>query len=791
MTKLLVKFFKDNVLYLKNGEVWAYYKVPSEHVSMIAGVKKEKDKEKKNHFFEELAQFGKIDIKMIPRDMTLPERFSSFSESFLESSKETALHYVDKTIEYLKQDLGQAYVYDWLIGVQLSFPVNVLDFKGAFKNQLNLFSKGLFNAFGYEVEVPEDWFTQYEDLESNLYQKILLLNGSRVSQDEMYYLNRLNYIRGMEHTVESESMNVSVDNIMDSVIDVGTTAGLVKLSSYEGKSVCAFIPLSETVTDLSYTHMSETLQMLPFPVELHYQLEYKKVTGFGGIKKRSEDSELRLNNIVEEMLDSGNTVTKKWKDNHTVLKNLKENIERDAIFVEWTATVVVFAEDEKEVLSRVDMLISTMKKNGMDFVRAQFDQEYLFSKCLMGNHSVSDKNWVQTSTLKAFCENLVMVNHRVGNRTGWYIGRVDERYEPSKSRETALDNSNNLVLYSMLVANKDVAGSMTDSPHIAITGETGKGKSYLMKLLHFYVSFMARTLMFDPKGEIRRWYSKVVEDEATRRDYPLLVKHIESFNFVTLDVANVDNHGVLDPIIFLPKEKAREIAEAIFREVYNFDNRDEVELFLLRAIDEVIQERQDDFEVGLMSVLDRMRASTNELVRNAGELIYAKVDNSILMLAFSDGKRQGLDLDREHTILEIAGLNLPKATDSPEHYTSIQKQSLCLMFCIGRYCELFGSRDNEEETVSFYDEIWQLMSSKVGAEIFKSLKRIGRSYNNMLVYGTQSVIDVTSEDDHGNFGTLFAFDEPKERAEILKHLGAGINQNIASGIWYDHSFCYT
>lgn len=48
------------------------------------------------------------------------------------------------------------------------------------------------------------------------------------------------------------------------------------------------------------------------------------------------------------------------------------------------------------------------------------------------------------------------------------------------------------------------------------------------------------------------------------------------------------------------------------------------------------------------------------------------------------------------------------------------------------------------------------------------MRRIGRSYNNAEFFISQSTKDALHEDDTGNFGVAFAFDEPNEREEVLK-----------------------
>lgn len=71
------------------------------------------------------------------------------------------------------------------------------------------------------------------------------------------------------------------------------------------------------------------------------------------------------------------------------------------------------------------------------------------------------------------------------------------------------------------------------------------------------------------------------------------------------------------------------------------------------------------------------------------------------------------------------------------------------MIPLGKFCEKFGSLDDEQETVEVFEEAWIFNTSSVGKKILNAIKRVGRSQNNMLIYSTQSVSDVAAEDDHG------------------------------------------
>ncbi|MEX1447868.1 ATP-binding protein, partial [Enterococcus sp. C76] len=62
-----------------------------------------------------------------------------------------------------------------------------------------------------------------------------------------------------------------------------------------------------------------------------------------------------------------------------------------------------------------------------------------------------------------------------------------------------------------------------------------------------------------------------------------------------------------------------------------------------------------------------------------------------------------------------------------------------------------------------------------GQSIIKSMKRVGRSYNNFLVLITQSVSDIEDDGDDTGFGMTFCFDEMNNREGILEYLNLPVN----------------
>lgn len=129
-----------------------------------------------------------------------------------------------------------------------------------------------------------------------------------------------------------------------------------------------------------------------------------------------------------------------------------------------------------------------------------------------------------------------------------------------------------------------------------------------------------------------------------------------------------------------------------------------------------------------------------------------------------------MNLGNRVSIIEVENLDLPDAKDSYETYTSSQLKSNAIMLALGKYCELFGKQDKDEKTIEFIDEAWMITSSQQGKKVEKSMRRVGRSYNNALYFISQSTKDALREEDNetNNFGVSFAFDEPSERETILK-----------------------
>lgn len=768
------KMFRKNMVFTKKGEVWAYYAIDAVSINQNNVEELEKYKFAWRNLFMELRKYENFHLQLYPKRFELEKRLEMLEEDFDEEIKAMATYYNDELKNILGEEFGEIMEDKYILGVCLKKQLYLenASFKELLKDGFGGVTKQFINLVKGEIEFTKNEIEQYEFLECELASLVSGVGGFALPKKELVYIARLNFTRGILHDVAEESEREGFMNLTNTLIDP-TEKGFLKLENENGSSYMAFVVMNDFPLNMRCNNLFLVLQKLPFFVEAHIKGQYvemkKAKFKTGLISRRFAESQRETNEVGENSTD-------RVKQGRYMMDRLSNELDQDIPLIGWLGTLVVTGKTKEECQRNASYLIRFMKKRKVECVRPMADQLQLFYKFLHGSNMSLGSNWIQSTTPKVFGELGFSINAKLGNNVGFYIGRIDETIRVD-SFEKAINASKKLFLFHPFIANKGIKGAKTDSPHVAITGETGKGKSFLVKLLFFYLTFLkTKVLYIDPKSELRKWFMKTCENEEIKRKYPWFVQYLKSFNYVTLEKENPNNWGVLDPITYLQGADAKDTAQGVIESIYNMDDKDEVKTAVLKEIDKAIEERQLGEKIGLLHVIERLRNYDDVKIKNAGELLVQLTQNSVLQLVFSHGQNRGLDLDAKVNILEVAGLDLPKEKDDPRYYTDAEKKSLCLMVSLAKFCEKFGSKNPNEETVEIMDEAWMLSSSKLGKKIIKSMRRIGRSFNNALFFVTQSVSDIQSEDDHGNFGVVFAFDEPTEREEILKHLGLEVNK---------------
>ncbi|RRG18397.1 DUF87 domain-containing protein [Weissella viridescens] len=698
--------------------------------------------------------------------------------------KDVATYYAQKQIDLLNKEFGTITESYYVIGVKLKSSHYDGTIRSSVTNIMNDFIQSIAPQLGYDVVIEDTFFNNYRDVSDEIENSLASVSGSAMTEDELAYYIRYNFLRGIKHSVIDESTDHFLENLLDGSLNA-KQRGMIHLKNQNGDGYIALLPISETPTDLTNSHFFEIAQSKKFPVELHMKVIAEKKTGFGkNLKSRLGALDKEIGSEDKDAYQSGQyDDSDKRKTTRYLLKQVRNGLDKDNEYFRWLGVYVIYADEMKELRRRTKSLQETMRRRKVALSSASAQQIDLFYRLLPGYSLEGEQRWLQYSSQDGLAQNLFGISHQLGNNTGFVIGRVSNTTK-SQSIKKSVYSSKNLIFFNPLVTNQGVIGSVTDSPHITVTGQTGKGKSFLVKLIMMYLSMMdAKLLYVDPKQEIKRWFNRATDDPGFRKKYPELIKLINQFHFTTLDQANSENWGALDPIVFLAglsdrtesmepdTDPAYDVAVAMFHQVYEI--RDPLQKAELdQAIKDVIKRKWSGERVGMLTVLDQMEInSEKDDYIDLARAIRKTVTGGILRLSFSDGTNDSVSFDTRINILEVAGLDLPNEKQDPSTYTAIQRTSLATMFALGKFADKFGRENPDEYTFEIIDEAWIFQTSSTGRAILKSIKRVGRSFNNALIYATQSINDISSEDDHGQVGVVFAFNESSETNDILEYVG--------------------
>lgn len=782
----------QNLALRKDKVVVAYYRIPNTPITITDSDKKDSHKAKVAQVIKKLAKYKNFDISLIPKDYLLGEKMSDFEADLADDVKELGLETLDFTVDTLTHEMEIPYQFDWLIGVDLGKGQYNANIKEFIYNQFESIASNFASLAGYEVEVDEDWYKEHSEEELLVYSLLSTLKAKRLTDVDLFYYQRMQFLRYVPHTKSEVIANRNMLNVTDTLIK-SLEGGFLKLESAYGSSFVSVLPVGRFSTIFNGFHLGELVQRMSFPVELRFQAEFIDKTKLGGTMGRSNT---RYDQIMKEAYNTNTVQQDDILMGAYSLKDLMKKVGNKEEIIEYGCYLVVAGSSLNQLKQRRYAILSYFDDMKVNVYEASHDTPYLFQALLYGQDlQKTTRKWNHLVTARGFSELMLFTNTQSGNRIGWYIGRVDNRLTAWDSIDEAIMGSKNLVLFNATVANKeDVAGKVTKNPHVIITGATGQGKSYLAQMIFLHTAQQnVRVLYIDPKRELRQHYLKVVSDPEYARKFPLRKKQIEETNFVTLDSSVKENHGVLDPIVILDKEGASSTAKNML--LYLLKNATEIKLdqttALTEAISQVIAKREAGEVVGFNQVIEALIDSESDEVQSVGRYFKAIIQNSILELAFSEGDVAGLSYEERVTVLEVADLSLPK--DGSDHISDHESNSIALMFALGAFCKHFGER-SDDETVEIFDEAWVLMQSSEGKAVIKSMRRVGRSKYNVLMLVSQSVHDAENDDDTTGFGTIFSFYEKSEREDILKHVGLEVTpknlewiDNMISGqcLYYD------
>ncbi|PAK79997.1 hypothetical protein B8W83_08645, partial [Leuconostoc mesenteroides] len=427
-----------------------------------------------------------------------------------------------------------------------------------------------------------------------------------------------NFIQGQLHDFRKVGQERDIFKLSDTVIDDGAVSGYVKLVNDDNVRYVAKLVLSTTPENITGFHLFRLVQNMSYPIDINLKAHYYKSEGIYGLATRASQSLKTASNNVEERYQAEGFSSSKDDKTIEIAEVLNDHISEKKNFFSTLITFTVSAEDIETLHDRVANLIESFRSIDVNIVKPIGEQKRLFYYDLMGSDVSQKRYWVQLLTSEGIGELLFAVNQQVGSNIGFYIGRGAPK-TVANSTQDALDSSKRLVFFNPLITNEILDGSTsTTSPNIMITGKTGRGKSYLTKIILKIIQLSnAKAIYFDPKQEMRYWYSAVLNDQTFKEDYPDEYTLLNNVRFVTLDVSDKTNYGVLDPFIVIDvrhtmgqtqsgEESLKATVQEIFKQIYRDYGSLIAETELDLAINKIIQKRQSGETVGMLDVIEEL-----------------------------------------------------------------------------------------------------------------------------------------------------------------------------------------
>ena len=760
--------FHGNLMLRSNLDVYAMYEIPETIVNTVDITLKNEFKELVSDTLSDLEIFGGFEVSTIPFSTEATHNYKFLEQDLAEDTKPVGLYLMKRQAEELKKQIGETSQDRFFLTIPLRNNHVSLDFKDGLKTAITDFSNRVMATIGSDVTFDEDWYERFEELNHEIYQTLLPLNGYMPKQDQTIFVNNNHYLRGM--SVDRELEIIQIENNIDNFGSAGVSFenyGILTLSDGAQTTYLAILPIAIPPSNLSYNHFIERRRLLGFDTEVQTKAIFAKKNGFNSMQQRANRAKQKHKKTNEDIAMRNGIVRDEIGQAEALSEDLVKKSNRGETIISYLQSMFVYDDDYDRLQEKIKIVMRNFKKANIELARAKDDQIYLFYKHRLTEPLFeNERRYLQTTTMAGFAESLFFTGQKVGSDVGLYMGRVDSRYDRwSGGYKEALQNSRNLVYYNLLQANKlDVEGKISFDGLVKVTGQMGMGKSFFVKQMFVMNSILkTKLLYFDPKAEVRKQFMKVLHDYESQGIYPEICDYIKQINFVTVDARNSENHGVLDPLVFLTGQEAKNLIISMIGEFYDLKQNEQFEKELLQMIEKYLVLRENGEKVGTKNIMEALTKSDTDRVRITAELLLEKMSNSTLSLCFSDGQNKAISMSKRISIIEVTGLELPTSETS---ITENQRQSLVALYALGQFCYKFGS-ESKKESITFIDEAWFFNITDVGREIIMKIRRTGRSFNNFLVFVSQSHKDSNSELDDTGFGTLFSFNSPTETDLIL------------------------
>ncbi|HFE9852942.1 TPA: ATP-binding protein, partial [Enterococcus faecalis] len=539
--ELPYKKHQDNLLLTRTNEVWAFYKVYPTNVSRHNPQKRQEVNQDTARLSKALAPYKDFMYSGLPRNLDMHSKVKELKPMFAPGEEKLAEHYLDNSITLLEKDNGLIYERGYLVEVKISSNRETTSLKSAFKAALKQVAVGVMGLLGFELESTQSYFDDVRQAEEDLFTTMRLHGGQRLTHEELLYHTRSPFIRNQPHKVQEEVLFYDVQEAGQALVDSSeflkengeTVTGVLKLSSETGTSYVKILPIYDLPDHGAGLDLHRFAEEQGFPVEFLSKIQTSdpKMVGlklhFNEGKLKEQESHAAYH---QEEVGKKNLILR------FLSKYLRDEMDDEEPLFKHLDCLVVYGRTVEQILERAKGLQKLLQgKVGVSL--ATKDQMRLFYQLLPGV-PLTEKSWISSSNAEALGEYAFATAEYIGMRSGFYIGRIDTVGESLKGQtvQELVEYSSRYVFLNPLAIAEGIAGALYDTPHIAITGKSGKGKTFLAGIIFLYSSlFDVQCLFVDPKAEKRQAFEAVLKDPYYQQTYPWFCDYLRRIHYVTLD----------------------------------------------------------------------------------------------------------------------------------------------------------------------------------------------------------------------------------------------------------------
>ena len=740
-----IKYIDNNLVWNKDNEVFAYYELIPYNYSFLSA---EQKFIVHDSFRQLIAQSreGKIHALQIATESSVRSIQEQSKRLVTGRLRDVAIQKIDEQTEALVSMIGDNQVdYRFFIGFKLIVTEEKVSLESmkksaflTFKEFLNEVNHTLMNDF---ISMPDDEINRYMKMEKLLENKISRrFKFRRLDKNDFGYLIEHIYGRDgvayedYEYSLPKKKLKKATlikqyDLIRPTRCLIEESQRYIRLEHEDSESFVSYFTVNAIVSELDFPS-SEIFyfqqQQFTFPVDTSMNVE---IVGNRKALSTVRNKKKELKDLDNHAYQSGSETSSNVVDALDSVDELETDLDQSKESMYKLSYVIrVSAPDLDELKRRCDEVKDFYDDLNVKLVRPAGDMLGLHSEFLPASKRYIN-DYVQYVKSDFLAGLGFGATQQLGENTGIYIGY-------------SVDTGRNVYLQPSL-ASQGVKGTVTNALASAFVGSLGGGKSFCNNLIVYYsVLFGGQAVILDPKSERGNWKETLPE-----------IAH--EINIVNL-TSDKENAGLLDPFVIMKNVKdAESLAIDILTFLTGISSRDGEKFPVLRkAVRAVTQSDQR----GLLHVIDELRREDTAIARNIADHIDSFTDYDFAHLLFSDGSvKNGISLDNQLNIIQVADLVLPDKDTTFEEYTTIELLSVAMLIVISTFALDFIHSDRSIFKIVDLDEAWAFLNVAQGETLSNKLVRAGRAMQAGVYFVTQSSGDVSKESLKNNIGLKFAF----------------------------------